>query len=681
MVVFLNDTLDHFFHEQRERFILWVPVGIGVGILAYFSFTPFCHVSWFLIGGIGLLSAALTVLFSTFFKLRILLLGLFCISLGFMASHIRTLVATTPILNTSLEDPVWVRGTIVDISQGVNQKKLILSVEHIQKVIQNPKKIQLIYRAKREKEKVLHPGDFIELKAKLECLQGPLVPGGYDFRRQAVFKQIGAQGYVVYIHRVTHPQKNSFFALLDHYRLTLTQKFLKHLPGQEGAMAAALITGDTASLSKEVRTAFADSGTAHILAISGLHLSLIGGLLLALTRFLVGFCPPLILRIPAKKIAAVLALVGALGYLYLSGCRVPTQRAFISFGLMMLAILIDRNPLSMRLVAVAATCILLISPEVLFTPSFQLSFAAVVGLIAFYESVQIQTYNKSRIHKFLVYGVGILFSSVVASIATLPFTIYHFYKFTLQSISSNLLMIPLLSLWVMPLCLGFIGLSWWPLGEQVCVFFLGKGLALMIHIAEVFSNLPGSLLYLPGFSRAAFALTVFGGLILCLFTGKVRWNGVGLLVLAVGYTFLFPKPTPILFIAEGGKNIGIVHQNHLFLSSPRTDTFLATVWSGYVGIPPNHVHALKQKKAHPLMPPIIWQGKSFLVTLEDLTIGYEKTAEDVAWLREKSDVLVAPKGQIVKGEGAVPTFLVDEEIASHGSHIFYRHPNRMMRAR
>jgi competence protein ComEC len=628
MLRFITNFFDSFFSHQKDRLVLWVPVGIGLGILAYFSVASNYKISLGLSIGMGMVSMAALILSTKCFKLNILCIGLFCISLGFMSGHIRTLFFTTPVLKTSLDNPVWIRGTIEEITQGRNQKKLILSVKKIQTISQHPpKKIQLIYRAKKEKEKNLKPGDFVVLKAKLESLQGPIVPGGYDFRQQALFKQIGAQGYVLYVHKVNSPIKPSLLQQVDSLRLKLTQHFLKQLPGQEGAIASALITGDTGSLSKNTRAAFADSGTAHILAISGLHLTLIGGLLLAITRLFVGFFPFLILRFPAKKIAAILALIGAFGYLFLSGCRVPTQRAFISFGMMMVAILIDRNPLSMRLVAFAATSILLFSPEVLFTPSFQLSFAAVVGLIAFYENIQVYTPHNSLFKKILFYGFGILLSSIIASIATLPFTLYHFYKFTLQSIGSNLLMIPLLSLWVMPMCLCFVFLSWWPFGQHICGIFLKKGLTVMSFTADFFSKLPGSLIYISGFSTTSFTLMVWGGLFLALLKGKIRYSGLALIFLSILYTIFSPKPIPTLFIAEGGKNIGIVHKNHLFVSSPKTDSFLTTVWSGYAGIPPAHVHKFKAKKASFLQPPIDFYGKNIMISLEKFKIGYIKSKE------------------------------------------------------
>ncbi|MDC0348806.1 ComEC family competence protein [Alphaproteobacteria bacterium] len=668
MILFLTEFIDYFFNQQKERFVLWTPVCIGIGIFLYFSFDNSFPQLLLPVIGFFLALIGFSFYFSQSLKLRLFLSLVFLILLGIGASHIRTLFAHTPMLEQALQDPVWIKGTIEEVTQGVKQKKIILSVKKIQTLKKYiPKKVQLIYKSKKEKE--LLPGDFVILKAKLDPLQGPIVPNGYDFKKQAFFKKIGAQGYIVYIHKVIPPQSFSMVHRLNNYRLHLTKKILQSIPGQEGAIAAALTTGDTGSLSKEIRISFSDSGTAHILAISGLHLSLIGGFLFLLTRLLVGFFPPLILRIPAKKIAAVVALIGCLIYLNLSGGRIPTQRAFISFSLMMSAILIDRNPISLRLVALAATIILLISPEVLFTPSFQLSFSAVTGLIAFYETFQIQSQEASLLKKTFFYFFAILLSSLIASISTLPFTLYHFYKFTLQSIGSNLLMIPVLSLWIMPLSLGFVALQWWPFGQEVCSFLLGKGLSLMIFIADTFSTLPGALIYVPGFSMTSFSLTVFGGLILCLLKEPVRWGGGGIILLSALYTFLFPKKIPTLFISEGGKTVGIIYKNHLFVSSPRKDTFLATVWAGYAGIPPSHIHKWKEKPPLSFSPTIYCRGKNCFVSLEKVIIGYMKTKEDFPFFYQNSDILIAPKINYEKGS---PNIFLGKKDLSQKSWVYYK---------
>ena len=158
--------------------------------------------------------------------------------------------------------------------------------------------------------------------------------------------------------------------------------------GTSGAVAAALNTGDRSAIPKELVEAMRDSGLAHLLAISGLHMGLVAATLFFGLRAFLAMSELLALRYPIKKWAAAVALAGAFGYLLLTGATIPTKSAFLMAGLVLLAVLLDRTAISLRLVAWAAAAILLITPESLLSASFQMSFAAVVALVAVYEHGQ-----------------------------------------------------------------------------------------------------------------------------------------------------------------------------------------------------------------------------------------------------------------------------------------------------
>ena len=168
-------------------------------------------------------------------------------------------------------------------------------------------------------------------------------------------------------------------------RLVASERILAALPGESGAIAAALMTGARGAIPEATLTAMRDSGLAHLLAISGLHVGLVAGLLFFGIRALLALVPALALRYPIKKWAAAAAALGAFAYLALTGASVPTQRAFMMVGLVLLGILLDRSALSFRLIAWAAVVVLAVAPESLLSPSFQMSFAAVAALIAAYE--------------------------------------------------------------------------------------------------------------------------------------------------------------------------------------------------------------------------------------------------------------------------------------------------------
>ncbi|MBL4758173.1 MAG: ComEC/Rec2 family competence protein, partial [Rhizobiales bacterium] len=148
-----------------------------------------------------------------------------------------------------------------------------------------------------------------------------------------------------------------------------------------------MITGDRSFISRNHVEMLRASGLAHVLAISGLHMTLVTGALFAGLRALLAFIPGIALRYPIKKIAAFAALFAGAFYLALSGANVATQRAFIMVGIMLVAILLERPAISLRNVALAALFVILWRPESVVTASFQMSFAAVTALIAAYEYV------------------------------------------------------------------------------------------------------------------------------------------------------------------------------------------------------------------------------------------------------------------------------------------------------
>ena len=241
---------------------------------------------------------------------------------------------------------------------------------------------------------------------------------------------------------------------LAELRQSITDRILTQLPGETGAVAAALMTGYQTAVPEPVMAAMRDSGLAHLLSISGLHIGLVAGLLFVGLRRALALIPPLALAHPIKKWAAGAALIGAFGYLLLSGAPVPTQRAFLMTGLMLVAVLLDRRAISMRSVAWAACAILLITPEALVGASLQMSFAAVVALVAAYEGTRDyrmrQRIGSGPLRRAGLYVAGIALTSVVATLATAPYSVFHFNRLALYGVVANVLAVPLTGLWVMP---------------------------------------------------------------------------------------------------------------------------------------------------------------------------------------------------------------------------------------
>lgn len=619
-----NQWLLNTLMKERHQFVLWFPVFIGLGIHTA------TYIESLLIPLLGAGFTALAGLILFFCKKKPFIFyaatPVLLFFMGMSAMFYKKAQIQTPIINHAFNTPLWIKGTVEKIQHGRKEKRIKLVVHRIQNIQEAPKKLSFTYKFKQEK--AFEVGDTLTFKAKLSPLGKQVVPNGYDFEKQALFQNIGGQGYITYIHKIRKPKETgAFFLFFTTLRQRLTQKILSHIPNQEGAIAAALITGDTTEIKKETRQAFVNSGTAHILAISGLHLTLVGGLLFLIFR-LIGLCwPPIFLYMPAPKIGAVLSIIGTFFYLQISGGRIPSMRAFFSFSLIMTAILINRTPISLRMVSFSAIIILLLYPESLSTPSFQLSFAAVTGLVAFYERSQLFLTGKTYGKRILFYFCSLFVSSLIASLATTPFIAYHFYKVTLHAISANLIVIPLLSFLIMPLLLLWVCLAPWPFMFEKLSQAIAPLVTAMHETAAFFSGLKGSIIFLTGLSAVSFSLIVFGGLFLCLLKTKLRYAGAALIAAGICHCILFPKERPDLFLANQGTVIGFVDKGHLYTTQRRKKTFLSEIWGDYHGIPQGQRHRLSDRR-HPLKNNLTVSGNNILVHTERFSLWVENEHQE-----------------------------------------------------
>jgi competence protein ComEC len=662
-------TFDVFMENQRDRFFLWTPVFFALGIALYFFLSREPPIKISLICGAGfsliwILSFFTDRLFVRFFCWALVLMGA-----GFFMAQGRTYWVEAPSLSKPMK-PTLVTGILEEVKETEHGKKIFIKVGSIEGLSKEhlPKKIQLVMKLKADT--TLMAGDFVELKAKLLPITGPVIPGGLDFRRKAFFNQIGATGYVLHIKQIVPHQENTFQTYVSRIRHHLTQNIHKVLKGQEAAIATCLVAGESPGISQETRRVFADTGTSHILVIAGLHLGLIGGFFFLLSRLILGLFPPFLLRFSLRKCSGFLALVGSFIYLHISGAAIPTQRAFITFSIVMGAVIFDRNPLSMRLVSIAAMIILVLTPEALTTASFQLSFAAVVGLIASYERsfFQFKRFQFSPLlKKIMAYGVGIFKSSLVSSLATLPFTIFHFHKFTLQSVTGNGLAIPLVGAWIMPMGLLSTLCSF---SETLQTFFLkrmGEGIVVMEKVIIWCSELPGSAIYVPQISLLSLSLVSWGGLWLCLWRYRLRWLGIP--IMAVGVALVFTTEVPRVFVSGDVRTVGVAEGEYFFVSSNRTDTFLGSVWSGFAGIKPDHVRKWREA------PQVQCLDHSCLFKTKELTVGYLKDLEHLDDFCESSNILIseAPLRGLRKSCKS-PQIIIDRfDVWKHGAQvIFYK---------
>ena len=322
-----------------------------------------------------------------------------------------------------------------------------------------------------------------------------------------------------------------------------------------GPIAADLLTGERGAVPSDTLQAYRDAGLAHVLVIAGMHMSMVAGLVFLLVRGLLAAIPWIALRYPIKKWAAAVALLVTAAYLVISGFSVPTQRAFIMNAIVLLAILLDREAISLRAITWAALAVLLTEPEALIGPSFQMSFAAVYALVSAYEAMtpRLTAWRQAEPLGWwsgpALYLGGIMLTTLVAGGATAFYTAYHFNRYATYGLLGNLLAVPVVGFWVMPAALlalllmpfGLDGWGWW---------LMGQGIDIVDRIATMTSTLPGAALDIRSFPPAALVVFSLGALWLCLW--RTRWRALGLAGIAAGILIaVLYRPPDLLLDASG----------------------------------------------------------------------------------------------------------------------------------
>jgi competence protein ComEC len=317
----------------------------------------------------------------------------------------------------------------------------------------------------------------------------------------------------------------------------------------------------------------------HVLSISGLHLALAGGVFFWVIRALFALFPAIVLRYPIKKWAAVGALLGSTFYLLISGCEAPAVRSWVMLAIMFTAILVDRPALSMRSVMLALVLVILITPENVLDPGCQMSFAAVIGLIALAEWQQAhrsENATKTLWRRAWRYVLGICVTSTIAGLATAPIAIFHFDRASPFGIIANLLALPVVGVVIMPAAVAAMvlmpaGLDTWPL------IAMGKGTAVMLAIARWVAALPGAGTVVPAWPAWCVAAVMSGGLWIALW--RRRWRWLGLVPIGLGLVFSQMVTLPNILVAEDIHTVALHLDNgKLALTAKATDKYAAASW-------------------------------------------------------------------------------------------------------
>jgi competence protein ComEC len=568
---------------EGERRLLWLPVFFGAGIGVYFVLKvepPLWPGVAVALAGVV---AAIALRRYPGWREAVLVLAVFAAGFALMRETAREREA--PMLQRRL-GPVAVSGRVIDIDLVERGWRIVVENDPLPVLDANdqPRHLRLHIPPRSDE---LNPGDRVSLKAMLYPVPAQLLPGGRDLQRELYFAGIGGIGYSFgAAHRVAGPaSEGGFREALRQLRTDMSRRIAAVLPGSTGGVASALITGKRGAITEEVKQAFRDSGLSHLLAIAGLHLGLVGAFVFFTLRGGLALIPWVALRYPIKKIAAGVTLLVLICYLLISGASIPTERAFVMNGLVFAAIMIDRLRISMRVCAIAAAVALVMDPSVLVGVSFQMSFGAVVALIAVYETYGARLgrllHGRSLSEKALGYCAGVVVTTVIVTLGTYPYAIYHFHHIALYSPLANVVAVPLSAIWTLPW--GVVTCLLMPLGlERLALVPMGWGIDITIWVAQHVSALPGNVCMMPPLPAAGLLLITLGGLWLCLWYGS--WRRWGVVAIAAGVaTMLLTRPPDIL-IADGGRFLAArASDGHYFVSIDKSEKVMRSFFATETG--------------------------------------------------------------------------------------------------
>ena len=546
---------------ERARWFCWLPVLFGSGIAVYFWLPvepPLGAAVAPLVLALAMRGAGPRAM------LAVLVLDVvLVVALGFLAAKLRTDRVAAPVLRSNM-GPVLVRGHVELVEpREVGGERITIRVVSLGDLAAEelPRRVRVRALARASG---LAPGGAIRVSARIAPPAPPVLPGGYDFARQAWFMGLGGVGFAVSRPEADPtigppPTDLAVAGAVQRLRQAIGKRVAAVLPGQTGAIATALITGERGAISEATNTAYRDSGLVHVLSISGLHMAVMGGAVFYAVRLALALVPALALAYPIKKWAALAAIVGSFGYLAISGSTFPTVRSFIMISIMFLAILLDRPALALRNVALAALVILVAYPESLLDVGFQMSFAAVLALVSAYEFVREHGAERARggfgpASRLALFLGGIVLSTLVASLAVAPLALYHFHKSQLYAVLANLLAIPVCNVIVMPGVLASLVLM--PSGlEAPALIVMGFGIDIMTWVASFVAGMPGAVARHPAISAFAFVLIVAGGLWLTLW--HRAWRFAGLAAISVGVVLASLHDRPDVLVGRDGRLVAI----------------------------------------------------------------------------------------------------------------------------
>ncbi|MBV9840747.1 MAG: ComEC/Rec2 family competence protein [Sphingomonadaceae bacterium] len=568
----IGDWLERWCEAERDQLALWLPVGVGLGIAAWFCLPE--RQGWI---AVILAAAGMGVALLAFGRGSRLMraLGIFALTIALgcglawsRAERLGHRVIARATIAT-------VTGRILRVERMPPKGTLRLTLAPGDAAL--PERVRVTID-EDDAPVGIAPGATVGVRARLVPPQTAIAPGAYDFARVAWFMGIGATGKALgTTSLIATAPPAGLSDRLERARDALERHILGRLDANgEGGVAAALAMGDQGAIPNSDNDAMRRAGLAHLLSVSGLHLTATIAAAMFVTIRLLALWPRLALRVPLLLVGAGAGAFAGIGYTLLTGAEVPTLRSCIAALLVLAGIALGREAVTLRLVAAGALVLLLLWPEALVGPSFELSFAAVAGLISLHEEPHVAAWlekrDESLPRRLAREAASLLLTGLVVELALAPIALFHFQREGLYGAGANILAIPLTTFVIMPLEAGALLLDLAGLGAPLW-WLCGLSLRLLLGLAHHVADLPGSVAMLPVMGRGAFALLVGGGIWVALWRTPVRL--LGLLPFLVGVIAAVTTPQADMLITDDGKHLLLRSDRGLLaLLRPRAGDFV-----------------------------------------------------------------------------------------------------------
>ncbi|MFS3136652.1 ComEC/Rec2 family competence protein [Gluconacetobacter sacchari] len=565
MVLFFKkerDLLARLLLAEQRRLALWLPVGLGLGIAWYFSLrrepgTPEV-LAWAGVAALGLgwIAWRPHALAPRLIGGGAATLAVGCLA-AFWATHRQPPLPDLPARATI------VIGRVAAVALLPADGPVIRRLDLAGAVLDDPldagmPPLRRILRVRLRADDPLAPvpGMVVRVRALLRPPAPPSWPGGPDRQRRAYFDGTAGGGTALGRAQAIGPVPAS--SSLEALRERISARIVRVLPGAAGGVATAVLTGSAVGMARADRDAFADAGLAHLLAVAGLHLGIVMGVSVAAARLLLACSEWASLHWPCRSIAAVAGLVAGILYVGLTGAHLPALRSLTMAALVVLAIVTGRRALLLRGLAVGAILLLLTGPADLLEAPLQMSLVAVMALAAAAEHTRPilarLTEQPARWRRGALHAAHLAQASLLAGGATVPVVMAHFGTLQPWFVLANLLAVPLMAMWVLPL--GLLSLFLMPLGfDSVALVPMGWGIGLILDLARMVSGWPAARLAVPAMPDWGLALWMLGLSWLCLWAGRWRAWGMAPMALALAVPFLVARPD--LLLSPDGRTLAV----------------------------------------------------------------------------------------------------------------------------